>query len=172
MASMADSVLKVFRAISRWVQQRDEDYSAPLTTGMSRVPKAEARRKQILDDEEIRAIWGAAGQYGDFVRLALLTAQRRDKLHTLRWDDLDANGVWTIRTALREKGNPGKLALPKVALDIIRAQPRLLEIHTYSLGGMETRRPRSARGSIRPNSTSYVALPIGGFTICEGRPEA
>jgi integrase len=54
------------------------------------------------------------------------TGQRRDKLHTLRWDDLDANGVWTIATAPREKGNPGKLKLPKVALDIIQAQPRFV----------------------------------------------
>jgi integrase len=44
----------------------------------------------------------------------------------LRWDDLDAKGVWTIRTEDREKGNPGKLQLPKAALDIIEAQPRFV----------------------------------------------
>jgi integrase len=69
---MADGVLKVYRAMSRWWQQRDEDYNPPLTSGMSRVAKGEGRRKRILGDDEIRAVWGAAGQYGDFVRLALL----------------------------------------------------------------------------------------------------
>ena len=77
---MADGVLKTFRAISKWVQQRDESYNPPLTAGMSRVPKGEGRRKRILADDEIRAIWACEGQYGDFVRLALLTAQRREKL--------------------------------------------------------------------------------------------
>jgi integrase len=123
---MAESVLKVFRAISRWLQQRDESYNPPLMAGMSRVRKAEGRRKRILGDDEIRKIWSTPGRYGDFARLLLLTAQRRDKLHTLRWDDLDAGGVWTIRTEAREKGNPGKLKLPQVALDIIQSQPRFV----------------------------------------------
>ena len=94
---------------------------------MSRVPKGEGRRKRILGDAEIRAVWGAAGQYGDFVRLALLTAQRREKLITLRWDDIK-DGLWTIRTAPREKGNPGALKLPPVAISIIEAQPRFVGI--------------------------------------------
>jgi integrase len=129
---MADGVLKTFRAISKWVEQRDENYHPPLTAGMSRVPKGEGRRKRILADDEIRAIWGVQGQYGDFIRLALLTAQRREKLITLRSDDIK-DGVWTIRTEPREKGNPGKLVLPQIALDIIRAQPRFVEnLHVFA----------------------------------------
>jgi integrase len=58
--------------------------------------------------------------------LLLLTAQRREKLTTLRWDDVDPQGVWTIRTEEREKGNAGTLQLPKLALDIIQAQPRFV----------------------------------------------
>ena len=108
----ADAALKTFRAIAKWVQQRDESYNLPLTAGMSRVPKGEGRRKRILGDAEIRAVWGAAGQYGDFVRLALLTAQRREKLITLRWDDI----------------KDGLLKLPPVAISIIEAQPRFVGI--------------------------------------------
>ena len=59
---MADGVLKVFGAISRWLQQRDESYNPPLTAGMSRVPKGEGRRKRILEDDEIRAVWSVARQ--------------------------------------------------------------------------------------------------------------
>jgi integrase len=123
---MADSVLKTFRAMAKWVQLRDENYNPPLTAGMSRVPRGEGRRKRILGDDEIRAVWNAPGVFGDFCRLALLTAQRREKLATLRWDDIDAKGVWTIRTEEREKGNPGRLRLPQVALDIIQRQPRFV----------------------------------------------
>jgi integrase len=54
----------------------------------------------------------------------LLSAQRRDKVANMRWSDVSPDGVWTIRTAPREKGNPGSLQLPKLALDAIAAQPR------------------------------------------------
>ena len=96
---------------------------------MRRVPKEVRNRSRMLSDDEIRGVWKAAeemGQFGAFVRLLLLTAQRRDKVANLRWDDIDSKGVWTIRTEEREKGNPGKLQLPKLALEIIEAQPRFV----------------------------------------------
>jgi integrase len=46
-------------------------------------------------------------------------------VRTVRWSDIAADGTWTIRTEKREKGNAGILKLPQMALDIIRAQPRL-----------------------------------------------
>jgi integrase len=87
------------------------------------------QRARILNDEELKKVWrtaGDAGQFGALIRLLLLTAQRREKLLTLQWGDIDANGVWTIRTEEREKGNPGTLQLPKIALDIIEARPRFV----------------------------------------------
>ena len=38
---------------------------------------------------------------------------------------MSEDGVWTIPTAPREKGNPGKLRLPPAAMKIIAAQPRI-----------------------------------------------
>jgi integrase len=67
----------------------------------------------------------ANGIFGGFVRLLLLTGQRKDKVAKLGWDDLTADGTWIIKTEAREKGNAGELVLPRVALDIISAQPRL-----------------------------------------------
>ena len=57
--------------------------------------------------------------FGGFVRPPLLTAQRADKVRTLRRSDISPDGVWTIRTEKREKGNAGVLQLPALALDII-----------------------------------------------------
>jgi integrase len=128
-AAMADSVLKTLRAVATWVQSRDDGYVPPFTRRMQRVPKQARERSKVLNDDELRKIWRATqggGKFGAFVHLLLLTAQRREKLLTLRWDDIDANGVWTIRTEEREKGNAGALQLPKVALDIIEAQPRFV----------------------------------------------
>ena len=129
--AMADAVLKTYRAISRWLQQRDESYTPPLTTGMNRVTKAEGRRKRILSDDEIRKVWHvgatnfAGTTYAAFVKLALLTAQRREKLHKLRWGDIHGD-TWVIPTEPREKGNPGQIKLPRLALDIIKSRPRFV----------------------------------------------
>jgi integrase len=128
----ADRVLMTFGAISRWLQQRDENYIPPLTKGMARVSKAESRRKRILSDEEIRKVWNAGAKnfagttYADFVKLALLTAQRREKLHEIKWSDIHGD-VWVILTAPREKGVPPALKLPKLALDIINSRSRFLD---------------------------------------------
>jgi integrase len=58
------------------------------------------------------------------VKIALLTGQRRAKVATMRWADV-ADGVWTIPAEPREKVNPGALRLPKLALDVIEAQPKI-----------------------------------------------
>ena len=87
---------------------------------MRRRKRAEHERARILTDDEIRAVWDAAGDssYGRMVRFALLTAQRREKMAAMEWSDLHGD-VWTIRTEKREKGNPGKLVLPKAALSLL-----------------------------------------------------
>jgi integrase len=59
--------------------------------------------------------------FGALIRLLLLTAQRREKVVTMRWRDISMDGVWTIPTEEREKRNAMELVLPKLALDIIRA---------------------------------------------------
>jgi integrase len=83
---------------------------------------------RILDDDELRTIWTAAeanGKFGAIVRLALLTAQRKRKISTMKWDDVTVDGVWNIAANDREKGTAGALVLPDLALDIIRVQQRM-----------------------------------------------
>jgi integrase len=128
-ASVADHVLTTLRSIASWVQERDDDYVPPFVRGMRRVPKDRHHRARILTDDEVRTLWRATeetGAAGAAIRLLLLTAQRRSKVLKMRWSDLNlSDGAWTIPTEAPEKGNAGALKLPKAALDIIRAQPRL-----------------------------------------------
>jgi integrase len=123
---MADSVLAVLRSIGRWVQSRDDAYNAPFTSRMARTPKAQRERERILTDAEIGAVWKVDGIYAAAVKLLLLTAQRNDKVGSMRWHDIQGD-VWTIRTEPREKGNPGKLKLPAAALEILNALPRFAD---------------------------------------------
>jgi integrase len=143
--AMADAILTTLRSIAAWVQKRDDNYTPPFVRGMKRVPAEVHNRSRMLNDDEIRRVWAAAGdagQFGVFVRVLLLTAQRRDKVASLRWDDIDAQGVWTIRTEEREKGNPGRLQLPKRAIDVIEAQPRFVG-NPYVFAGKDGQALRS-----------------------------
>jgi integrase len=126
-AMVADFVLAVVRGLCNWYQTRHEDYVSPVVKGMRRTdPKARARAR-ILDDDEIREVWKQAeanGTFGAFLRVTLLTAQRREKVATMRWEDVSVDGVWSIPGEGREKGTAGSLVLPEAALNIIKAQPR------------------------------------------------
>jgi integrase len=94
------------------------------------------KRARILDDDEIRAIWEAAdGTLGAIIKVALLTAQRREKIATMRWEDI-VDGEWRIPSEKREKGTGGALVLPELALEIIRAQPRFVS-NAYVIPGRD-----------------------------------
>jgi integrase len=125
-SAAAQRALATLRAAFHWHAARDDEFRNPIVKTLLRVSlKA---RDRILDDDELRAVWAAAengGAYGALIRLGLLTGQRREKLLTMKWDDIGSDGVWTIATEPREKGNPGELKLPELALTVIRAQPRV-----------------------------------------------
>jgi integrase len=129
----ANLALQVFSALANWQAKRSRHYRSPLVKGMRRGEPT--KRKRILNDDELRALWAQAeanGVYGALIRFALLTAQRQDKLATMRWSDLDGN-VWTIATEAGEKGNAGLLDLPEAAAAIIEAQPRVGDrVFTFS----------------------------------------
>ena len=96
-----------------WHQSRDENYTSPIVKGMRR--NKPVARSRILTDDEIRSLWKACSDanetFGALLKVALLTAQRRDKVATMKWDDFK-DGEWTIRVERREKGTAGKLKLP------------------------------------------------------------
>ncbi len=120
----ADSVLGVIRGIMNWHTTRSDGYVCPIAPRMGRVDPEAKKRARVLDDDEIRRVWSVAegdGTFGAIVRFALLTAQRKDKVASLRREDV-ADGVWNIPTEHREKGNAGALVLPGAALEVIKGQ--------------------------------------------------
>jgi integrase len=133
----ADMVLGIISSICTWYQSRNENYVSPIVKRMRRSNPVERRRTRILDNDEIRAFWEAASEchsFGALVKVLLLTGQRLRKVSHLRWDDISDDGTWTIRTEPREKGNPGSLRLPRIALEIINAQPRLAGVPYVFVG--------------------------------------
>ena len=125
--TQADHVLAQLSVLCNWYQARNEHYTSPIVRGMRRTKPSQRRRKRILGDNELRVLWEAtetAGIYGGMVRTALLTAQRRSKVLSMRWQDVTDDGVWTIWTEEREKGNAEVLPLSPTAHAVVLAQPR------------------------------------------------
>jgi len=121
---MADRMLATLSKLFNWYATRTKTYSSPLVKGMRRSRPKERARKRVLKDDEIQILWPALdslGRSGAFVKVLLLTAQRRAKVAAMRWEDLK-DGVWTIPTEPREKNCPGRLPLPDEVLAIIQAQ--------------------------------------------------
>ena len=106
--SQADAGSATIRNIMTWQQARDDHYRSPIVRGMKldkRKPD-QRQRDRVLDNNEIRLVWKATddmGSFGALVKLALLTGQRREKLATMQWDDIQ-DGVWSIPSDEREKG--------------------------------------------------------------------
>ena len=124
---IADIVLAHIRSIGNWYAARTEDYVSPVTKGMRR--HANNARVRVLDDDELRTLWRQAedspSPFTAILRLALLTAQRREKIASMKWADITLDGVWTVPSEARQKGVGGSLPLPRMALDIIKSQPRV-----------------------------------------------
>src|SRR5262245_25308438 len=132
----ADKVLEITSGVCRYYEKRNEDYSSPIIKGMKRYITKDHARERILSDAELKKLWEVcytANGYGALVKLLLLTAQRREKVASMRWDEIDSDGTWHIPSEKREKGNAGDLVLPKMALEIIEARPRF-ESSPYVLG--------------------------------------
>jgi len=95
-------------------------------------PPPTAPRERVLSDDELAAIWHAAGDgpFGKIVRLLILTAARRSEICGLRWSELvtspDGTTTWNLPSA-RSKNRKGRsLPMPPMAMEIVRAIPRVV----------------------------------------------
>ena len=84
-------------------------------------------RDRVLNDDEIRAIWGACNDddAGRIIRLLLLTGCRREEIGALKWDEVNlATGLLTIPGTRIKNGRTLELPLPPAAIELIAAVPR------------------------------------------------
>jgi integrase len=124
----SDRCRSALRTLLNWHGNRS-DYVSPLTRGGRKTSMAERARSRTLTDDELRAVWTAAGQdkgpFGPFVRFTLLTATRRGEGAGLRRkSELSDDGkTWTIPGSRYKTGKDVVLPLSKAAWEIIAAQP-------------------------------------------------
>jgi integrase len=89
-------------------------------------PIAPAARDRVLSDDELAAIWRAAGDddYGRIVRLLALTGCRREEIGGLRWIEVDSKDRLIRLPADRCKnGRPHEVPLTDLGWSILQELP-------------------------------------------------
>jgi integrase len=81
----------------------------------------------VLSNVELGAVWRAAGpgDFGDIVRLLILTGQRRDEVGAMWWSELDLEAaVWTIPATRTKNSRAHTVPLSPAAVQILSARVR------------------------------------------------
>jgi integrase len=119
---MADAVLAQIRKLFNWSLDRGIIEFTPIARVQRRTKAKERARKRWLDKSEIKAVWSAADQagypFGPFVKMLLLTGQRRSEVASMRWDEIDS-GTWTIPPTKTKNKQEHEVPLPQAAKQLL-----------------------------------------------------
>jgi integrase len=111
-------------AMFTWAMENGLAETNP-TIGTSK-PKAPPSRARTLSDQELTAVWNAAGDddFGRIVKLLIATGQRRSEVGGITSSEVDvALGTWTIPAARAKNGREHQLPLASLALAVIGSVP-------------------------------------------------
>jgi len=128
----AHNLLGIVRRLFNWAISRGIygiDRSPCDRMKPSDVIGKKAIRTRVLNDDELRALWAGtetlAYPFGAFVRLLLLTGQRKSEVAGARWTEFDlTEGLWTI-PASRMKSDAAQIVpLSDAALRELETLPK------------------------------------------------
>jgi integrase len=114
-------------ALFTWAMQRGKATANPV---MLTEKRKEQSRDRVLSNDELAAIWNALpeGDFGNIVKLLMLTGQRRSEIGGLRWSEIDLHtGQINLPGDRTKNGHPHFIPMSEPVLAIIAAQPRLRE---------------------------------------------
>ncbi|MSP81117.1 MAG: site-specific integrase [Rhodospirillales bacterium] len=150
LAVQANRVFTELMAMLRWSEQKGFIAGVPT---FHKFKTREQPRSRTLTDGEVGDVWEKVAGLGDltrdFVRLLLITGQRRDDVRLMRWDeiDLDAN-LWTIPASRYKTRIDHCVPLSSPALGILRAR-RPENAIGYVLAGRDGKPFNGAASSMR-----------------------
>jgi integrase len=126
---MANRSLSTLRTLFGWAKERGHVDENPCAG--QKGPAAERSRDRVLTDHELTLFWRACADlgtpFGPMYRVLALTAQRRDEIAGMRWDELDFDKrIWTIPRARAKNDRGHEVHLSELAASILDAQPRFV----------------------------------------------
>jgi integrase len=126
----ANRTLAYARAAYGWAAKRQHVAVNPLK-GIERAGR-EAPRERVLTADDLGPIWrgcdALSGTLAGYVRVLMLTMQRREEVAGMRWAELDNPAdptAWTLPAARAKNGRAHIVHLAEPVRAIIRTIPRL-----------------------------------------------
>jgi integrase len=103
-------------------------------------PGQERSRERTLTDAEIALLWAAANEerepFRSFVRVLLLTGQRRGEISGMRHDEIDVcKALWSLPGTRTKNGKPHIVPFSNQVLAIITGAPRIASDYVFSATG-------------------------------------
>ncbi len=137
---MANRTLAYVRKFFNWCIERGYITATPCA-GI-KPPGAAKARERVLDDDELAEVWRAAeaigGNWKAVVKLLILTAQRRDEVVSMRWDELDLDSAnWTLPGERTKNKRGHEVPLVATAVAALQGVHRLTGCpYVFSTTGM------------------------------------
>ena len=134
----ANRTLAKLKAVFNWAVEKDRITVSPIQ-GM-KPPNKEEERDRFLTDDEIRWFWAACEAtgwpFGPMDQLLLLTAQRRDEVAGMEWDEIDfEKATWSMPRHKAKNGRAHDVHLSAPALAILRSLPRVSNRFVFTTTG-------------------------------------
>jgi integrase len=123
-----NQALAILRTVLRFGVARDWLEASPAEA--LRKPHEERPRDRFLTMDEVARVWHSADllgyPFGGFVRLLLLTGQRRSEVAQLRWGDLNLQDrTWTIASEDNKSRRAHLVPLSPAAAELLKTLPAL-----------------------------------------------
>ena len=115
--------------IFRWAVENDHIATNPMQ-GLRRPLKEETPRDRTLSDDELVAVWRAAGTldtpWSQFFKLSILTGARKSELALATWSEFDLDaGIWKLPAARSKNKQAIERPLAPMTVELLRSLPRI-----------------------------------------------
>ena len=137
----ANRVYSIIRTFFHWCSKAPRRFVAISPCQDMEAPGGkEDHRDRILSDDELRAVWKAAGQcggiFGPMVQLLILTGQRRGEVAGMERAEIDTEArVWSLPKERVKNNRRHDVPLSRQALKIIEELDHISDRYVFSLDG-------------------------------------
>jgi integrase len=157
----ANRILARLRTLFGWAVEKDRIASNPCD-GL-KPPTKEQSRDRVLGDSEIKLFWEGCDElawpFGPLFKLLLLTAQRRDEVASMEWDEVNLEtGVWSIPKTKAKNGVGHEVQLSREAVEILSALPRIAGGLVFTTNG---KTPVSGFSRAKERIDGFMAAGVG-----------